>query len=155
MCKSVHSVIPATKDDAYYIAQRLRQADREEVEATMPGDPVDAVMLSYASSAPCWVGRWDDEPVCVMGVTPTNLMAGKGSPWMLGTDQLDRHSKALLVASREVLQQMTNAYPDLQNYVYEKNRKSIRWLKWLGFEIHAAEPFGYKGLPFHRFTMRV
>lgn len=43
----------------------------------------------------------------------------------------------------------------LTNYVDARNAVSIRWLRWLGFEIEPAAPFGIHGLPFHRFSMRV
>jgi hypothetical protein len=37
------------------------------------------------------------------------------------------------------------------NHVYAKNRMSIRWLKWLGFELGVAEPFGPSAALFHPF----
>jgi len=30
---------------------------------------------------------------------------------------------------------------------------SIAWLRWLGFEVKDAEPYGWLGMPFHRFQM--
>ena len=32
-------------------------------------------------------------------------------------------------------------------------RLSIRWLAWLGFAIDPPQPYGFLGLPFHRFHM--
>ena len=39
------------------------------------------------------------------------------------------------------------------NYVDARHTDAIRWLKWLGFTLHPATPYGPFDLPFHKFTM--
>jgi hypothetical protein len=39
------------------------------------------------------------------------------------------------------------------NYVYAENKKSIKWLEWLGFKVRDAQPIGINGANFHRFEM--
>jgi len=42
----------------------------------------------------------------------------------------------------------------LYNYVDARNVKSIKWLRWLGFQLDEPAPYGVRGLPFHRFELR-
>jgi hypothetical protein len=43
-------------------------------------------------------------------------------------------------------------YPKLYNYIDVRSKKTIRWLKWAGFEFAAAAPYGVEQRPFHLFT---
>jgi hypothetical protein len=49
---------------------------------------------------------------------------------------------------------MLSLFPVLENMVDSRNKKSIRWLKHLGFTFSEAKPHPYSGVPFHDFEMR-
>jgi len=82
------------------------------------------------------------------------MLTGLGSPWMLGTPELDRHSRVLVRRTPEYIGRMLNAFPHLVNFVHAKNTTSVRWLRRLGFTLHDARPYGALGEPFHFFEMR-
>jgi hypothetical protein len=96
----------------------------------------------------------DGRVVCMFGVAPVNLLGDTGVPWLLGSDDIERHAVTFLRGSKRYIAEMSRDYRLLTNYVDARNTLSIRWLKWLRFDILAAEPYGPFGLPFHRFELR-
>ena len=52
------------------------------------------------------------------------------------------------------MKDITKDYSLLINFVDARHGVAIRWLKWLGFKVFPAKPFGPDKLPFHRFEMR-
>jgi hypothetical protein len=139
--------------DLLLIAANMRAADRDEVWASSHVEPEQALRRSLTHSTHAWVGRVDDEPVIMFGVGMVSLLGGIGAPWLLGTDGVQRYSRTFLRLSRGWLTEMRAAYPVLVNYVDARNALSIRWLRWLGFQIGPAVAWGADHLPFHRFEM--
>jgi len=81
-----------------------------------------------------------------------NILAGVGAPWLLGTDAVERNYVAFLRGSVEWRDQLLRDYSTLRNFVDERNRVSIRWLRWLGFTI--SDPIILQGNAFRLFEMR-
>jgi hypothetical protein len=108
----------------------------------------------YDASEACWVGMIDDLPVCVFGVVRWSSLSLNGTPWLLATDDFNEEGLAIVKASKAYSNLMKKRFHLLQNFVDVRQEKSIRWLKWLGFTIEPAEPFGFLSLPFHRFWMK-
>ena len=147
-------ILPATLDHARALAPRMRQADIDEVWATARHSPMAALKRSLEASALAWTGLVDGAPACLFGVGAPFLLSGVGAPWLLGSDDLLAHQKAFLRRNRAYLGRMLALYPRLENWVDCRNAASIRWLRWLGFRLAPAAPFGALGLPFHRFELR-
>jgi hypothetical protein len=145
-------VQPAGVDDALRVAAHCRDADRAEFLAASGRTPEEVVRDGLADSVMAFTGWAGEDPVCVFGVATWSLVAGVGIPWMVGTDQLPRHSRALLRTSRPAVELMHARFPELVNYVDARNVAAIRWLRWLGFKVEPAAPYGVAGLPFHRFS---
>jgi hypothetical protein len=112
------------------------------------------VISSANRSMLCWTAFIDGELAAILGCAPISVVSGIGSPWMLGTPVLDRHSRVLVRETPEYIGKMLNAFPHLVNFVHAKNTTSMRWLRRLGFTLHAAQPYGALGEPFHPFEMR-
>lgn len=141
---------PTEPGDVDILFANLRDSDRIECEAY--GEDIhELIRSSVARSLLCWTGLADGELGAVMGVTAHDTLAGIGTPWMLGTPVLDRHSRILVRKTPEYIARMLAAFPHLTNFVHAKNTTSVRWLRRLGFTLHEAEPFGPFGEPFHRF----
>lgn len=145
----------ATPAHAAYVAANMRPADRDEVWASGRLTPDDAVMRSIAVTALPLAGLVDGVPACVFGIARRSLLSDEGAPWLLGTDAIARHGRRFLRENRRVLPVLAAPFALLVNYVDVRNAVSIRWLRWLGFEIEPAAPFGIHGLTFHRFSMRI
>lgn len=140
--------------DAELLAAAMRPADIAEVRAC-GHEPLEAARRSVAQSLLCWSAFADGELACIIGVAPISLVSGIGSPWMLGTPALDAQSRVLVRLTPRYIAMMLKAFPHLVNHVHAANATSVRWLKRLGFTLHAAAPFGALGEAFHRFEMKV
>lgn len=141
---------PATIEDAFALAPRLRAADRAELEAQGYLD-LDVILAESIAMS--------DEPLAfevkgavhaVFGCAPG---PGHGIPWLLGSDQLFHYPKALLCLPLDYVPGWLKKYGVLANLVHQENTRSIRWLKRIGFTIEPAVALP-GGALFHPFTMR-
>jgi hypothetical protein len=148
------AVVAALPEHTAPVAAALRAADVAEVWATARLSPEDAVRRSLAASPLAWAGLVDERPVCLFGAGCWSLLGEVGVPWLLGTAEIERHAAAFLRRNRAYVARMRQTFPVLRNHVDARNRVSIRWLRWLGFTIAPAQPYGPFGLPFHPFEMR-
>lgn len=129
----------------------MRRADREEVLASSGHQPEESLVYSLKVSTAAWTGLIDDEPVCMFGVAPISVLAGRGAAWMLGTDTLERWPRTFLRRCRPCVEVMQAVYPKLENYVADGNALSKAWLKWLGFTL-ADSVVLLGGVPFRHFS---
>ncbi|MGA7492372.1 MAG: hypothetical protein WB930_00130 [Syntrophobacteraceae bacterium] len=148
-------IIPAHSDHIFWLANNMRAPDREEVAAAVGMGPYRALSDSLQRSAAAWTGMVNDEPVCMFGVTPVDILGGIGSPWLLGAEDLPKYAITFLKANKGYVLKMLGLFPYLQNYVDVRNEMSVKWLKWLGFKFDPEPvPYGIWGLRFYRFHMR-
>jgi hypothetical protein len=149
-----YEIVPATFEHGIYLVNRLRQADIDEMWAAHHVTPRQGVLISLAVSRDTsYTGLVDGKPICIYGVAQPSLMVDAGRPWMLGTDEIPKHSLKFLRENRKVVKEMQAQFPILFNYVDARHTDAIRWLAWLGFKLEAAAPYGPDRLPFHRFSM--
>lgn len=148
------TVRPPRSTDFPYLADHLRAADRAEVLAACGQvNVLETLVRCAARSSHAWVWAEGETPVAIFGVTPISLLGGVGSPWLLGTDAVFDHPRALMADSRRYLSLVRETYPILYNYVDARNARSIRYLRRLGFTLHEPAPYGALGLPFHKFSI--
>lgn len=128
-----------TRDRVEYVAQRLRKSDQDEVFNSHAISGQQAVYESWAESDVCRCIEGDGgTPVAICGVND-------GLIWLLGTDELfatSSHVRQFIRGGKLWVNDLVNDWGCLHNWVYSKNRTSMRWLKSLGFTIHPAEPIG-------------
>ncbi len=145
---------PATFDDIAPIAANVREADRRECAAQTLMDPADAIAFVMRPAVRAWVGLVDGEHACIFGVSRMASVGGDcGTPWLIGTPLIEQNERAFLRRNKPYISEFIKLFPMLENWVDMRNEKAVRWLAWLGFKIHDAEPHGPLGRMFHRFTM--
>lgn len=144
---------PATLDDVYVLAPKLRQADVQEVKDASGLSALDALLLSVeASSEALSIIATDGEVVGMFGVCPT-VEADMGIPWLLCSDRLPEVRKEFIPQSAEWVIEVNKKYPVLFNYVAKDNKVAIRWLKHLGFNFtQLIENYGVGKKPFYEFV---
>jgi hypothetical protein len=150
----VYSIVPANQEHVKKMLPNVRPADRNEVMAASGRVMEDILPPSVARAEFAWTGLVDDEVACIFGVTGASLLSETGYPWMIGTQLVELHAKAFLRRNRPMVAKMLERYPYLKNYVDTRNGKAIEWLKWLGFTVLPAEPFGMYNMPFHPFELK-
>jgi hypothetical protein len=146
-----------TLADAEALACTLRQADLDELAAAGVS-PSDALRTGVERSTLA-AAVWDDEGlVALLGVAPLveSVLAPVGAPWMLGTDRVSKHARALVAVGPAYTRAMLDAYPRLMNVVHAKNTLHVRWLRRLGFRFRPHAIAAPKtGEPFLIFEMGV
>jgi hypothetical protein len=132
----------------------MRQADRDELAAAVPTPVLQVVTGCVKFSTYSRAGLVGDDLVCLFGVGPVSLIDDKGIPWMLSTPLIEEHPYLFLQHCKKQFGVMKEQYSTLENHVSVSNTVAIGWLKWLGFTFEDAAPWGYRGLPFHKFYVR-
>lgn len=143
-------LVQATEGHALDIA--LRDADAQEILALTP-DAAQAIIGSIRNSPLAWTWLVNGAPACIFGVAASSLLDSSGRPWLVSSDTVPAFPMTFLRACKRMLPQMMSLYSHLENYVDHRHTCAVKWLAWLGFTIHPAEPFGMHGVPFHRFEM--
>ncbi|MNJ26358.1 hypothetical protein D3C77_208360 [compost metagenome] len=77
-----------------------------------------------------------------------------GVPWLISTNAVDQHRRSFLVECDREVAEMRRRHQVLINYTDARYTKALRWLRWLGFEMHDAVPYGVNGELFHPMTLR-
>lgn len=143
----------ARDGDAALLASNLRAGDIREISATSLASPLAAISRAITASERTWVGEIDGALMFVAGITPRNFMSPKRSPWLLGTDLIETNPRPFLRYTRAEMPALCAAYPIMENWIDARSTVTISWLRWLGFTIHPASPYGALRRPFHRFTL--
>lgn len=123
----------AEESDVAAIVADIREADAIEMRL-LGTDPESALLEGLQSSSWARTALVDGVPVCMFGVACENYMLGRGVPWMLSANGIDRVKKRFVKECRGVVDEMRQCHPVLGNVVHAENTRAIQWLKWLGFE---------------------
>lgn len=141
--------------DAERVANRLRKADKKEMDAVLgTGCDRAAALLygienSYYPFTACILGK----PVGIFGAIPDPIHSHIGGVWMMGTDELVQNKSLFLRRSKPALDEVFKPFRLLWNCVDQRNTVHIRWIKWLGFSFLRTIPhFGEQGRPFIEFA---
>ena len=137
-----------------YIAEHLREADRQEIKAALGQSPREALVEGCVTAKACFMFR-DPEgvPTGLFGIVedPTGVGA---VAWMVSTDGIERYSMTFLRRCRKWVATLLETYGTLWNYVDARNTVHVKWLRWMGFTLEGPVPYGYQGLPFYKLILR-
>lgn len=140
----------AEEADVLWMAPRLREADRQELQAATGESPLVALTKGFEASTPPHVGTLDDEPFVMYGVVP-HLPHG-GVIWMLGTPTIEQASTGFLRRTRKEVERLGGDYPRLFNLADARNTVHLRWIKWAGFRfVRKHQNIGKEQRPFVEF----
>lgn len=128
------SIVPASAVHIGPIATRMREADRVEC-AALGHNPKQALRAGLASSSPAWTALVGGRAEAMFGLVATSALGGEGRPWMLGSDAIYAHPRALLRRGPGFLAAMFDATPRLSNLVAADNIRAIRLLRRWGFTL--------------------
>lgn len=145
-------IVDATPVLVGRVSDRLRHADAVELAASSGMEPAQALAAAYLLSGECKCALADGVPLALLGVDP--LGGGAGAPWMVGTTELEKYPRQLLVQGRELVSGWLERFSILVNFVHAENARSIAYLYKLGFTIDEQRPHGPLSAPFHPFYRR-
>jgi hypothetical protein len=78
----------------------------------------------------------NDDIVCMFGIVPDGK---RGIIWLLGSNLVDIYQREFIKNNRKMLNMMQEDFPHVGNYISLENKKSIKWLRWLGFEFSSKK----------------
>lgn len=147
--------VAPTPEHVEALVRNMREADRAECIAAGQPNLHMVVARGVRSSAWSLTALIDGEVAAIIGVAPLrgSLLTDTGVPWMLGTDLVPRHRRALTRVAPGYIARMLQTYPHLINAVHARNTVAVNWLRRVGFTLAPAEPHGPFREPFHVFRM--
>jgi len=145
------AIVPYEAAHGEIVAARMRTIDRKEIYYTAMLTPHAAVGFTTAISVGKWTGLVDGEVAAVFGVARRSAVSTVGVPWLLSTDLIERAPVTVARQSRVYFDRIARAFPLMENHVLAENVVAVGWLKWLGFDMEEAKPFGAFGASFIRF----
>ena len=139
-------LVPAQHKHIGRIARRLRDIDRRECEA-MGRSGKHALRAALGTSSKAWTALVDGQPEAMFGVVVESVLDGTAVPWFLGTDEVYRHGRALLMWGPGMVDRLCDSTWTLRNLVSTENDKAIRLLRRWGFTVAEEEVF-VRDVPF-------
>lgn len=142
----------AISADIVFLAPKMRQADRDEIKASDNVGAVEALMTPFEYKGHrTWsvIGTDEEYVIGMFGSVPT-LDPDYGIAWLLSSEELFNYKKEFIKQSPEWIEEMGKGYKYLYNWVDCRNEKSIKWLRYLGFNtIKREEQYGKGKMPFY------
>ena len=147
---TVYEVVPID-DRVMELADTMRQVDVDEVWAAGHMSPKEALEQSIDVSRDTMMILIDGEVVGVFGIGVVVALSDTGIPWLLCSQKLVEKASKFLRYNKGYVDRAKKEYVKLHNYVDARNTYAIKWLRWLGFTVEKAAPFGMEQMPFHHF----
>ncbi len=142
----------AISADVLFLADKIRQADLDEIKASDNVGAVEALMTPFEYRGHrTWsvIGTDEEYVIGMFGSVPT-LDPDYGIAWLLSSEELFKYKKEFIKQSPQWVDEMGKGYRYLYNYVDCRNEKSIKWLMYLGFNtIRREEEYGKGKMPFY------
>lgn len=148
------AIIDATYDHILQLHNDIRKEDIDEIWASSRMSPLECLEYGLNNGVTTKALLINNKPICIWGVVTCHDLETVGVPWMLGSKELEKYALSFIRVCQEQLFEILNKYMMLTNFVDVRNKKSIKWLKWLGFDFLPPEKYGFDGELFQRFYMR-
>ena len=103
--------------------------------------------LYIRASVMTWVGRVDGKVACIWGLIPPSLLGDRATLWLQTTDLVEQHKFMFIRHSRIAMERMLAVYPIIVGLADPDFPENIRWLKWLGAQMHEPD-MECGGIPF-------
>jgi hypothetical protein len=136
--------------DVDYLKNHLRRSDVEEIWAShhiMAEEALKTCVEKTIFSLTIENGH----PMAIFGINPETVLGEKALIWLLATDDLEKIQRRFIRHSKEFIDMMLSWYPYLYNWVDDRNKASIEWLKYCGATISAPVIHGEEQIPFRYF----
>ena len=131
-------LVPAQFRHINRIANNLREIDGIECRST-GRTPKDALREAFFSSKQAWTALVDGRPEAMFGVVVTSVLTGEGVPWFLGTEEVYRHGRELIMWGPGIIERLHNSRLRLANVVCSRNEQAIKLLRKWGFTVSEDE----------------
>lgn len=145
-----------TLDDVEEMAECIRPMDALENHIITLQPLIHTLQQVYKRSEKAYAARFNGRLLCIFGRMPRTILSGDCNLWMVATSMIDEDKKAMLAfarVSKSIVHRMAKNYERAWNIVYDKNHRTIRWLKHCGFQFD-EKPIMINGHGFYRFELK-
>jgi hypothetical protein len=87
----------------------------------------------------------DNKIICLFGVMQPNIV------WLFFSKKVTELPLSFFKKSREVVRGIIKKYKNVEGMIYSENTFSLKWAKFIGWEIDPPVPCGKKGELFYKF----
>jgi hypothetical protein len=134
--------------DAIELSKIIRQADLDEIEISTDQSPLECLVEPFTQPNRYQTYSLIGNEGEVVGMFGINV---DGVVWMISSDLLySKYLRQFLQQTRHWINVVQGSHNVIYNYVDPRNRRSLMWLQYVGFEISPqTQPHGPWGHPFH------
>jgi ribosomal protein S18 acetylase RimI-like enzyme len=125
----------------------MRSIDRMEC-AALGRSPKEALRKGVEQSLEAYTALRNGRPIAIIGVVPTSFWRGRGTIWMLGTDEVYHSGRALLHYGPLLIDEWLKTFEVLENVISIDNAPALNLLQRLGFTVGAADVETHRGVDF-------
>lgn len=140
------------KEDVEHIAKNMRRSDIDEIWASNNRLPKEALDIGIKDSLKCITGLKNNIPVCIFGINPDSILGKSATIWFLSTPDIVYSKYVFLKLSRKFINMFLEEYSLLYNFVDDRNKDSIKWLKFCGAKMNGCVTYGVEKRQFHPFA---
>jgi len=137
--------------DVLELAPKIRKGDRAEIRASDNVSPLEALIVPFTIEGHktySIIGTKEEGVIGMFGSTPS-AEKGYGCAWLLSSENLFNHTRQFLKECPYWIEQMSEGYEHLYNFVDKRNWQSLKWLQFLGFEVkEELGEYGHEKIPF-------
>lgn len=134
--------IEATAEHIKLLVKDLRPEDEDEIKAKTGTTNVQKTLLTgFAMTDYCRSFFVDDKIAGVYGVVASLDNKDIGSPFLLCTPKIKKLKIKFLRECKNRVEEMSDKFPILFNYIDSRNKLHLTWLKWCGFKIINEKTF--------------
>ena len=127
-------IVRASPGHVGRIASRMRADDVIEC-AAMGHAPKRALRDGLTASTLCFTALVDGRPEAMFGLVVGSALSGEGTPWMLGTEAIYDHPRAMLRWGPRFVAAMLDSTSVLSNLIAVRNGRAVRMLRRWGFSM--------------------
>ena len=84
-------------------------------------------------SSEVYAALWDGRLAAVFGLARGPFLHFRSFPWLLGTEELNRHPRAFVLQARTILEDWAGRYGPLEQAVDARYEAALRWAGRVGF----------------------
>ena len=125
----------AIPDDSFEVAKNMKATDRFEI-AVVGTDPLNACLLPFRArrknTHTFTIFNDENKPIAMWGVIPEKKNNQRGLVWFL-SDESALSEIRFLRNQKRAFKWVACHYKFIWNFCTEEQKKTIRWLKYLGF----------------------
>lgn len=124
----------------------LRQMSAREMALMPARNPLQAAVEMVRQGAYVWTGRIDGRVVCMWGIQRPSLISREAYMWFVSTAEIDEHPFMVARKSKLFIDEVLarGEFEYICGVVDAEFKRSVRWLKWLGFTVLPTRPDGFR-----------